>query len=67
MSRKNTKYQINYQRERREGVFKLLEKLNTRLDKIEELINNNKTIKIELQDETMEWSHTDIQEFIKTV
>jgi hypothetical protein len=59
--------QKNYQRQRREGVFNQLEKLNDKMDKIEELINNTNSIEIELQGESMKWSYFDIQEFIKTV
>jgi hypothetical protein len=65
--KRNSEYFKNYQREKREAVYKELEKLNSKLDKIEELINDKNSVELELQGENMELSFTDIRYFIKTV
>jgi hypothetical protein len=60
-------YQHNYQHEKREGVYKQLEKINRRLDTLEELFDDKKTMQITMQEDTSEWSFSDIKCFIKQV
>jgi hypothetical protein len=63
----NKEYFKNYQREKREGVYKQLEKINARIDSLENVLNDKNTVEIEIQGETNDWSFTDIKCFLKQV
>jgi hypothetical protein len=60
-------YYKNYQREKREGVHTQLDKINKRLDTLESLLNDKKSIEIEINGDTFDWSFTDIKCFLKHI
>jgi hypothetical protein len=60
-------YFKNYQREKREGVYKQLERINARIDSLENLLNDKNNVEIEMQGESIDWSFTDIKCFLKQV
>jgi uncharacterized protein YbcC (UPF0753/DUF2309 family) len=60
-------YYKNYQREKREGVYMQLDKINQRIDTLESLLNDKNSIEIEMNGDTFEWSFTDIKCFLKHI
>jgi hypothetical protein len=60
-------YLKNYHLQKKDTIDKEFAKLNTKMDSIIDLINDTNRVEIELQDDTFDWSLTDVRDFIKKV